>query len=257
MDPATMLQILDEVAGLVVRPKFRALASDDVEQKSPGDFVTVADREAEREIVARLRALVPNALLVGEEDTFYSDAKLAALADAELAYTIDPIDGTRNFVNGEREYGMMVAEVRSGVTTRAWIWQPEYQRSYVAELGAGVYRDGERLTPIVRDRLPVGCASNQKYHGDTGGGRVAPIIGSAWSAAFDYPHLLEGVTDYIYYSTLKPWDHLPGALMLRELGGVSRTRDGVDYTASTQSSHLIAAVTPQIWDVANATWPSA
>lgn len=255
MDSSQVLQVLREVGEEVVRPKFRALNDGDIEQKAPGDFVTVADRAAEVAIVTRLKQLAPDALFVGEEDTFASERALRALPTASLAYTIDPIDGTSNFVNGRREYAMMIAEVRSGVTTRAWIWQPEYERAYVAERGAGLYRDDQRVAPIVRDRAPLGCASNRRYHGQTGGGLISPVIGSAWSAGFDYPNVLDGVTDYVYYRKLKPWDHLPGALMLAEVGGVSRTRDGVDYTAATDTQHLIAAATPQIWQIANQGFP--
>ena len=40
----------------------------------------------------------------------------------------------------------MVSEVRGGTTVRAWIWQPQHQVAYVAERGAGVWRDGVPLT---------------------------------------------------------------------------------------------------------------
>ena len=257
MDSAAMIQLLDEVAELIVRPKFRALGAGDVEQKAPGDFVTVADREAERAIVDRLRPLVPGALLVGEESSFFSEAALAGLPHADLAYTIDPIDGTANFVKGSPDYALMVAEVRSGQTTRFWIWQPEYQRSYVCELGAGVYRDGERLAPVPREGLPVGAASSKRFHGHQVEGAIAPVVRSAGSAAFDYPNLVEGRVDYLYYKRLRPWDHLGGALMVSELGGVSRTRDGVGYGPATGpgASHLLVAGTPGIWEIANRHWP--
>lgn len=256
MDSAAMIQILNEVAEEVVRPRFRALAEGDVEQKSPGDLVTVADREAEKAIAARLQSIAPGALLVGEENTFFSEKPLRKLPKAELAYTIDPIDGTSNFVNGSPDYALMVSEVRHGEVSRGWIWQPEYQRSYIVEEGSGVERDGERLRVVVRDRLPIGAASNRRYHGHTAGGLVAPVVSSAWSAAFDYPNLIEGRIDYLYYNRLRPWDHLVGALMTRELGGVSRTRDGIDYGPSASGRHLIVAATPQIWDLANQTWPT-
>ncbi|MDO4784209.1 MAG: inositol monophosphatase [Propionibacteriaceae bacterium] len=257
MDSAAMIQLLDEVAELVVRPRFRALGAGEVEQKAPGDFVTVADREAAREIVERLRGLAPGALLVGEESTFASPDALARLPEAALAYTIDPIDGTANFVKGSPDYALMVAEVRSGQTTRAWIWQPEYRRSYVCERGGGVYRDGERLAPVPREGLPVGAASSKRYHGHHLEGAIAPVVRSSGSAAFDYPNLMEGRVDYLYYKRVCPWDHLGGTLMVGELGGLSKTMDGAAYGPATPptASHLLVAASAPIWEVANRHWP--
>lgn len=254
MDSVKMLQILIEVAEEVIRPRFRSLAEGEVEQKAPGDFVTVADREAEKAVISRLEGLVPDALIVGEEGTFFSDRAMLALPEAELAYTIDPIDGTANFVAGKPDYGMMVAETRKGAITRAWIWQPEYQRSYVAELGAGVYRNDEQLSIVARDRLPIGVASNRRFRKKSGNGEIAPISCSSGSAAFDYPNVIEGVTDFVYYRKLKPWDHCPGALLVHELGGLSQTLDGEKYSASTVGEHLIAAASPEIWNAAAAAW---
>ena len=47
----------------------------------------------------------------------------------------------------------MASEVRGGEVVRAWIWQPQHATAYVAERGAGAYRDGERLV-----RPPAGEA---------------------------------------------------------------------------------------------------
>lgn len=251
-----MLTVLRDVAEEVIRPKFRALTSDEVIQKGPGDLVTVADRLAEERIVAKLEKLAPNALLVGEEGTFAGDMDPAALASAEVAYTIDPIDGTSNFVRGNPDYGVMVAEVRDGVTTRAWIWQPEHGVAWTAELGGGTHRNNQRVEPVERSGKPRGSASAKKHRGMDGGGRLDPVRSTLWSAAFDYPNVVTGGGDFVYYNKLKPWDHLPGALLLTEVGGVSRTRDGADYTAATTGQGLIAAATPEIWDLANEVWPA-
>lgn len=70
MDTDEILQLIIEVAAEIIVPRFKALGDDQIEQKSPGDFVTVADREAEVRITERLLARQPGALVVGEEATF-------------------------------------------------------------------------------------------------------------------------------------------------------------------------------------------
>ena len=73
---------------------------------------------------------------------------------ADHAFTVDPVDGTKNFVKGSPDHAVMVAEVRGGESVRAWIWQPQHERAYVAERGAGAWRNGERLSRARAGRRP-------------------------------------------------------------------------------------------------------
>ena len=139
MDTAAILELIKETAEEVINPRFRALERADVEAKtSPDDLVTIADREAEALLSSALRRIYPGALVIGEEAVFANPELRRKLPGAEHAFVIDPIDGTRNFVEGRQEHGVMLAETRNGITTRGWIWQPRTGRGYVAEKGAGV-----------------------------------------------------------------------------------------------------------------------
>lgn len=147
MQTEAVSDLLAEVAEQVILPRFGTLESDQVEEKRPGDLVTVADREAEVVLAQRLRADDPHALVVGEEGVFVDPSCLDLLAGAEHAWVIDPVDGTRNFARGSADFAVMLAELRSGVTVRSWIWQPVHRLLYVAERGAGVSCNGVMLTP--------------------------------------------------------------------------------------------------------------
>ena len=140
MDTAAVTAAIREVADTEILPKFRALADDEIIEKRPGDVVTVADRLAEQALTRIFRAANPDCLVVGEEGIYADPTPLKALPTADLAWVIDPIDGTRNFASGSPDFAVMVAEVRSGVTTRGWIWQPQFGRGYVVERGAGVLK---------------------------------------------------------------------------------------------------------------------
>ena len=56
-----------EVAATEVMPRFMKLAAGDIREKGPGDFVTVADEAAEAALTPRLLALLPGAVMLGEE----------------------------------------------------------------------------------------------------------------------------------------------------------------------------------------------
>ncbi len=140
-----MLTLLKDVAEEVINPRFRSLAAEQIDEKNPGDLVTVADHEAEERITAALHSAYPDALVLGEEATASDPALLERFRSADHAFTVDPVDGTKNFVHGKKDHAVMVAELRSGDVVRGWIWQPQHELAYVAERGAGAWRNGERV----------------------------------------------------------------------------------------------------------------
>lgn len=251
MDSDDILALLRATADEIIRPRFCALGEGQVEEKEPGDLVTIADREAEAVIAERLRQEFPEALVIGEEATAADPSLTDALGQAEHAFTIDPVDGTRNFVEGVPDYAVMLGELRAGEAVRAWIWLPEHEVAYVAEAGAGVLRNGERLTPIPRSADPAGLrgATSSALRGTAPG--PLPVLGTPpWSAGVAYVHVLEGQLDYTLFRKDWPWDHVPGSLMAAELGGVTGRLDGTAYEPSARSGWLLTAADRQIFDVA-------
>jgi fructose-1,6-bisphosphatase/inositol monophosphatase family enzyme len=223
-----VLTLLQQVAEEVVTPRFRSLAAEEVSEKNPGDLVTVADAEAEQRITAALRRAYPDALLLGEEATASDPGLLDRFRSAEHAFTVDPVDGTKNFVHGSPDHAVMVAEVRGGEVVRSWIWQPQHEAAYVAERGAGAWRDGERLVcpPPAADLR--GVTAQRSWLGRALG--TLRSLDLTWvCCGVDYPRLVEGGADYALYRKAKPWDHAPGSLLLTEAGGFVGTTDGAPY----------------------------
>lgn len=255
MDTEAVLDLMKETAAEVITPRFRLLNDGDIDTKSgPGDFVTVADREAEEVLTKRLRDAFPDAVVVGEEAVFADPSLRDKLPNADHAFIIDPIDGTRNFVRGRDEHGVIISEVRAGVTTRGWIWQPQTGRGYIAERGAGVLMNGEPVVTDRPERKPLGACSKNSIHGYTADGHLSPVVRTKFACCFDYPALLHGEYDFLYYVSLHPWDHLAGALMVTEQGGVSRTLDGLAYTVMSKSRGLLVANDVLVWMTAQQNW---
>jgi fructose-1,6-bisphosphatase/inositol monophosphatase family enzyme len=251
MDTDAVLGLLKDVADEVIDPRFRSLSSGEVMEKNPGDLVTVADREAEVRITAALRAAYPGTLVLGEEAYAGDRGLLAAFRAAPHAFTVDPVDGTKNFVHGSRDHAVMVAEVRDGVSVRGWIWQPQHQRGFVAERGAGAYADGTRLR--IPPAVPPwrGVTSRRAWLGRSldGGAGPQPPLELTWvSCGIDYPHLAEGDATYVLYSGTMPWDHAPGSLLVTEAGGFVGTVDGEDYAPVRPARGIVAAASREVFD---------
>src|SRR5918997_1887874 len=101
-DALTVAELLRRAAQAEILPRFRNLAEGAVRQKtSELDLVTDADEAAERVIGAALLRAFPGALVKG-------------LSEADLAFILDPVDGTLNFASGLPLFGVMAAVLRRG-----------------------------------------------------------------------------------------------------------------------------------------------
>lgn len=256
MDIDAVTGILREAASTAIVPRFQALADGDVSEKSPGEVVTVADREAEELISLRLRGLV-DAPVVGEEAASADPGLVRALVEAPVAWLVDPLDGTANFVAGRPEYAVMAALVRGGVTVAAWILRPVSGTVYVAERGSGAWRDGSR---VVRKPAPSDVSSlrgvaltrflspQDRAHVEASSPLFASVGPGSRCAGVDYPLLVDGELDFALFHRTLPWDHAPGALLLAEAGGVSRRPDASLYAPGDDRVGLLNAVDQACWD---------
>lgn len=98
--------LLRDASRAEILPRFRRLAEGAVRAKSgPLDLVTDADEAAERIIEAGLTRLFPGCAVVGEEATAADASVMERLRAAELAFVVDPVDGTADFAAGLPLFG--------------------------------------------------------------------------------------------------------------------------------------------------------
>ena len=140
-------------------PRFRRLGAGDVRQKtSAADLVTEADVNAERVITAAIAARYPQALIVGEEACELDAALLPRLGGADLAFVVDPVDGTFNFASGVPLFGVMLAVVQDGETVAGIIHDPIGKDFLIGARGAGshiVTADGAGAPVSVAAPVPM------------------------------------------------------------------------------------------------------
>jgi fructose-1,6-bisphosphatase/inositol monophosphatase family enzyme len=251
-----VLTLLKDVADEVINPRFRALATEEISHKGPGDPVTVADREAEVLITRALQEAYPGAVVLGEEAAAADASVQDRYAAAHHAFTVDPVDGTKNFVAGSPDHAVMVAELREGEVVRSWIWQPQHKLAYVAERGGGAWRNGERLVRPPTGDAVRGVTSRRTWIGRALG--TLRALDLTWvCCGVDYPQLVEGGADYALYSGTKPWDHAPGSLLLTEAGGYVGSFGGDPYRPQEPEPRgLVAAADRATYDLVSGLVPS-
>lgn len=257
LDVGAVTALVEEVAAAVVTPRFRALREGDVHAKGLGDdVVTVVDHEAEALLAAGLSRLLPGVPVVGEEDVAAHPELLGLLVDAPLAWVVDPLDGTRGFVAGSPDHSVMVGLVEHGRAVAGWIHQPEHGVTFVAEQGSGAFANGARLSRTAPSAaladLRGGVATRylsddlRASVADAGFGPGLETSLGMWSGLW-YPKVATGEADFALFWRTWPWDHTPGAVLVREVGGVSRRLDGTDYRPGVDGTSLLVAADDATW----------
>lgn len=247
-------------------PRFRSLESSAITEKSPGDWVTDADHEAEELITRALQRIDPGVQVVGEEASAADPTLLADAGMHDRVWVLDPLDGTKAFIGGSPDFATMVALIENGQTTAAWIWQPIHARMFTATLGSGVFADGVRLTPpppslnataewrgVLRTRYMPAELRSAALNGFTAAG-----IGHAevTASGMAYPMAATGeLTHALYWRTL-PWDHAPGALIAQEAGLVVGRLDGSEYRPWDARYGVLTARDQRVWDVVRGSLPA-
>ncbi|MBN9450169.1 MAG: DUF423 domain-containing protein [Bosea sp.] len=198
-DHETLAAILAEAGRREVMPRFRNLAEGEIrEKRSATDLVTEADEAAERFISAELARAFPGATLVGEEAAAADPALLERLADAELAFVIDPIDGTLNYASDLPLFAVMAAALVKGEVVAAVIHDPVVEDSAMALRGEGAWlarTDGKsrdlRVAPGAAPSEMTGMMSWQYFPEPLRSELPAPMLG-VWETAvrFQFWHAL-------------------------------------------------------------------
>lgn len=252
--------LLRDAALAEIKPRFRRLASGAIRAKtSVTDLVTDADEAAERVITAELTRRFPGCVVVGEEAAAADAGVLGRLSGADLAFVVDPVDGTLNFAAGVPLFGCMAAAVVRGEVVAAWIHDPMGDDTAVALRGEGAWieaPDGHRTDLRVAEPVPVEqmiAAISWTYIAEPVRSqltaRLARFAGGTQfrCAAHEYRLVASGNAHVAVYKKLMPWDHLPGWLLHREAGGYSARFDGSPYKPEHTDGGLIAAPDRDSW----------
>ncbi|TCU29777.1 inositol monophosphatase family protein [Rhizobium laguerreae] len=251
-----------EAAQAEIMPRFRNLGAADVSEKTSAiDLVTQADVLAEHRITAALRQRFPAALVVGEEAYDADRSVVPALADAELAFVIDPVDGTFNFAAGLPVFGTMLAVTVRGETVAGIIHDPVLGDTVTAIKGAGTFltrQDGQSTKLQVAEPASLNQMVGGMSWGHMGEPDRSRICANMAKirmtfafncSAYEYWMVASGKLHFIGHTKLMPWDHLAGVLAHQEAGGHTAKFDGTPYRPGETVGGIISAPDKESWQL--------
>ena len=195
-----------------------------VSEKSPGDFVSSADKRTERILVDELQKAHPEYGIVTEETGIINKSNI------KNRWIIDPIDGTMNFLNGIPQFAISIGyeednEIKCGV-----IFNPIMNELFCAEKGNGAYLNNSRIRVSKKKKIKDALLVTG---GPKGTSKIKEKIFSEYisisnkvsnirkfgSAALDIAYVACGRFDGYWQRELNYWDVAAGIIILKEAGG--------------------------------------
>ncbi len=211
-----------EKAGRALLRDFGEVEKLQVSRKSPGDFVSNADKKSEKIIQEELAKARPKySFLLEEGGEIKGD-------DPEYRWIVDPLDGTGNFIHGLPHWCIAIALEKAGEIVAAVVHDVMRQETFYAEKGGGALFTHGRLRVSGKQSLDEtlieatgGVADTlfNNYKGCRTRNMGSGCLGLAYVAA----GRLDG---YVQEGSMGPWDKAAGILLIKEAGGSISNADG-------------------------------
>ncbi len=128
---------LAKQASEVIMPHFHE--GVEVREKTDRSPVTLADQASEDLILTGLARLTPDIPIVAEE--LAEDGLAPDVSGADEYWLIDPLDGTKEFIKGSKDFTINIGLIRGGVPVFGCVYLPAIGDVYYGGEGLGVFRN--------------------------------------------------------------------------------------------------------------------
>ena len=253
-------ELLVEVNKSIILKYYKNLSSKHIDTKSSDDdFVSIADKESEIYIVKNLLGFLNINQYIGEETSYSNKDDHKTFKTNGLYWVIDPIDGTKNYINGKNEFCSMISLVFNSIPIASFVYCPLKDLLVYAFKGFGTYSLKIKTKKIDKLRIQQNSFTNIVGSGGTKGiheplrqkvlqnlrkytNRL--FIGSAGIEAI---MLASNETQFVFHGRVTPWDHSPLDLIIKESGGcVYMLNDKTEFNIFSEGP-ILAASNDQIW----------
>jgi myo-inositol-1(or 4)-monophosphatase len=235
-------------AGSTLIKKMVNLSKLKIEQKGHNDFVSDADRAAEKAVIDCIHKHYPDHAILVEES--------GASGEADTVWIIDPLDGTTNYLHGFPVFAVSIGVQVNGRMEHAVVYDPLRQELFTASRGAGAEVDGHKLRVSGQMELSRSLIGTGFPFRDAGLD-ITPYMAMlsktivhtsgvrrAGAAALDLCYVAAGRLDAFFETGLAAWDLAAGSLIIREAGGIISGLDGSENFLET--GHVLSG-TPRIY----------
>ena len=221
--------LLRKVNDEIILKHFEKLNPEDIFTKSDkDDYVTIYDKNAEEYIIKEINRHFFNVKIIGEETSFINSIELSNIDD-DYYFTIDPIDGTKNYINKNKNFCTMISLIFKKKPIACFIYYPLIKK-YISS-----FKNFEsKIFDLNTDKISTLKINKDLINLATGGTKGIPetnrkIILEKFNSQFkrcfigsagvETLMLANNEVDFIFHGRVTPWDHSPMCLIISEAGG--------------------------------------
>jgi len=202
----------------------------ETEYKIGHDPVTEADRAVDA-------ALRQNLLRNGEGWLSEESVDDVSRLSKSRVWVVDPLDGTREFVQGIPEFCVSIGFAENGMPVAGGIYNPATKETFLGAVDTGVLYNGQPSRPSQRTTLDgalILASRSEVKRGEWKQFENGPFkIKSMGSVAYKLALVSAGLADVTFTLTPKnEWDVVAGAALVRSAGGFVSTLDKTSMTAN-------------------------
>ena len=210
-----------------------------VSVKGPSDFVSSADKKAEKILINELKKSRPDYSFLSEE------AGEIKSENSEYKWIIDPIDGTLNFLHGIPHFAISVALEKKNEIICGVIYDPIKNEMFMAEKEKGSFLNNSRIRVSSRKKLRecmiiTGGPKFNSKNKDLNFSEYKKIsnylhspIRKMGRATLDMAYVAAGRADGFFQRNLNYWDIAAGIIIVKEAGGMIADYSGKSNYVNT------------------------
>lgn len=233
-------------AGEIVKKGFESV--NQIDAKLDKGFVTEIDKESELTIL--------NILELGSSHYIMSEETRSGVSNHDTYWTVDPLDGTTNFIQRIPLIGISIALIKNKIPVIGVIYNPLTRELFYGEETKGAYLNDQKIN--VSDKSAIVFANhgysleNQQKYLQV----VTTLVGKYsirkfGSTAYELATVARGAVDGFAAWGDELWDHAAGILLVREAGGIVTDWKNNEWTTDTNyvfagNSQLHKALLPEI-----------
>lgn len=228
-------------AAAKIKQSFKETLDIDI-KSGRNDLVTNMDKETEAFFVKQIKEHFPNHRLFGEEGMSDDVTDLNG-----IVWILDPIDGTLNFVEQQRDFAISLAIYQDGVGHLAYIYDVARDELYFAEKGKGATVNGKQIPKIDKDMdlqdalLIANLSVTRKFPTMWEAVKASRGLRLHGAASLEYMDVATGRAGAYLSANLAPWDIAAGKIIVEELGGIVTRIDGSKINMLEKGSSIVAA----------------
>ena len=208
----------------------------DTKLKSDNTPVTLADKASSKFLNRELKKLFPEIPIIDEENSI---PDFEVRKNWSAYFLIDPLDGTKEFINKNGEFCINLALIKDSKPVEGWIYQPLEKRGWYCKKGNGIFEfdsNGKswNIKSVENSDKTIRIVTSRSFFKPTEARlikeieKLYPIEIIHRGSSLKQIDIVLGKADmYLKAGPCSEWDTAPGQLMVEEFGGTVIRQDSL------------------------------